>query len=374
MNYLPEVSGTFSKRISRWTAQVSGVVMMRQRLIHRLHQAIPWPASRTVLRRALNEIYGALASQARSYIHAVCANVFRENEGGSADIGLRLCFCGQTVTIPLKSKTAWLDWGQALSAFGRELEVKRTYEFLVGLRYPPRLVLDIGAKYGIHALLFQVCDVRAIAFEPNLYYHAVFRYLCSCNSVQCTLEPLALGATEGTTELCLPKCNAWLGSMDPALEQLSTKRGMQRVKVRQTTVDAWVKARDSAPDIIKIDTEENDVLLGSVQTLRRYRPFVVFRIRSGSDTARDRLMDFFEGADYRICALPLCRDTRPEVLNRLQFKDSEDCNFAALPQTRLHDWPPSFIGQDAILSSNGVDQTISPRGTSEVIATYAVPD
>ncbi|CAA9891487.1 conserved hypothetical protein [Candidatus Methylobacter favarea] len=77
--------------------------------------------------------------------------------------------------MPLTSERFWLDWDTAVSITGHDIEIKQTYEALIGSSEPPELFIDIGANYGTHSLLFLVHQIKTITFEPNASCHDFFQ-------------------------------------------------------------------------------------------------------------------------------------------------------------------------------------------------------
>lgn len=269
--------------------------------------------------------------------------MFRGYTGRFDEGTWKVPFCGRTIKVPLQQDSAWLDWDAALSVLGHETEIKRSYEFLIQLSARPRLILDIGANYGTHSILFLVHGIRTISFEPNAKCHKFFQNLCSHNGVPCPIEPLAVGRQEGVVELWFPETEEWLGTIDPAAKQrLESVGEIVKVEAGQTTVDEYIRRHQLRPDLIKIDTEGNDlnVLLGSLQTLAVCRPLVIFE--SWQDDGRMPAFEFLAAHGYRVCNLPIVPGETPEPLTAAVFSHTGSANFLAVAEEMLAIWPPEF--------------------------------
>jgi len=120
-------------------------------------------ANRTC-RACLNAAYRGLTLDQQATVHARFAKLFRER-GELREPGFwTVRFAGRRVRMPLRPFSMWLDWDNAVSLSGHDIEVKKTYLSLLGSRRRPELFLDIGANYGTHSLLFLVHGVDTIAF------------------------------------------------------------------------------------------------------------------------------------------------------------------------------------------------------------------
>ena len=300
---------------------------------HRTTAIVRWMAARNGTRGVLNSLYRARSWEQRERLHARFAKIFREYDGAFAAGEWDVDFAGRTVRIPLSSSKAWLTWDLALSVVGHEPEIKQTYQTIIDPK--PRLVLDVGANYGTHSLLFLVHGVPTISFEPNPNCHASIRELCAANGVTPTLEPVAVGASEGSVDLWFPERDEWLGTTDAGTrDQLQAQMSLKKLTVRMITIDGYVDAHALTPDVIKIDTEGSDfmVMQGAECTLDRARPVVLFE---SWPAQRDAVATFLGRHRYDICALPLT-SAPPRVLPASEFRSTGVANFVALPRERTY--------------------------------------
>jgi len=302
-----------------------------------LEGLVRWLVSRRATRTCLNLAYNRLAPGRKETVYSLFAKIFREQPQRVAagewwvDVG------GRWAALPLDGRDTWLEWDLAVSMLGHEIEVKHTYLNLIRHRRP-KLFFDIGANYGLHSAFFLLHGIRTVSFEPNPRCHEYFRKFAERNKLPCDLRPVALGATEGWAEIAFPERETWLGSTNPAVvEQVVQVHGAEvtKVRVEQTTLDGFVQRDGRRPDLIKVDTEGNEaaILEGARKTLTTCHPWVIFE--SWRDAERDSLRTFFEGLDYRICALPLQLPRPPLVLERARLLDWPTTNLIALPTRDL---------------------------------------
>lgn len=301
-----------------------------------IERLVRWMAATSSLRMPLNLLYAGLGPRQREAFHAAFSTLFRSGDQ-FVEPGLWFVnFAGKRICLPLSGGQTWLEWDAATAILGHEPEIKITYDFLIRSAKRPRLFFDIGANCGLHSLLHLAHGINTISFEPNEACHQYFRQLCELNEVKCNIQPVALGAEQGSVDLCFPETETWLGSTSPEMKsQLAKRGGVIEIRVAQTTLDRFCEHHDHRPDLIKIDTEGNElqVLRGGLNTLGTCRPMVIFESWVGSN--RDELHRLLDNAGYGICALPLGRDSQPSPLAANPFRESTDNNFIAVPREEL---------------------------------------
>jgi len=111
-------------------------------------------------------------------------------------------------------------------------------------------------------------------------------------------------------------------------ESLGKDFRLSSLLVEQTTLDDFVAQHNCGPDLIKIDTEGNElhILRGSRETLRSLRPLVIFESWPGS---RDGLFRMFKEVGYGISPLPLRPRSPARVLENCSFLEHPGRNFIA---------------------------------------------
>lgn len=175
-------------------------------------------------------------------------------------------------------------------------------------RHVPRggCCIDVGANLGFfttHLADWVGSDGRVAAFEPNPAMAERIRDNLRVNRfTHVDVIEQAVHDQAGPITFYV--------AADPAMSSMNetlTKQVVKTITVEATTLDAYVASAGwSRLDAIKIDVEGNDcrVLLGSQQTLRRFRPFIVFEYKySLRDDAAARVFDLFAELDYQLDGL-----------------------------------------------------------------------
>ena len=270
--------------------------------------------------RLVNVVHRHLSPRGRRrFFHLCCDERWRVEGRWSVD------FAGRRLVLPLARDfgDAWLA---AIGFHGYDPEVHALYEALVRGRNPPRVVFDVGASYGLHALRFLIHGARVIAFEPNPYCHRWFRGWCAANHVACELEPVAVGDGCGRVVLAFPEGRTYLGSI--VRDVRAAWRGPVRtLTVPQVALDSVIAARGVVPDLVKIDTEgaELAVLRGAVDLLGTVQPTLIFEAWPNADVRR-ALWNLLDEHGYHIAAID---GARPRALTRAAFCGAHATNFLA---------------------------------------------
>jgi len=296
---------------------------------------VRWMARHRPTRALLNAVYSSLDYDGKERFHNTFTYLFRGRDESLTAGTWNVRFAGREVRVPLRGRDAWLEWDAATATLGHDVAIKRTYDALLCGPAKPRVFFDIGTNVGLHSLLFLVHGVRTVSFEPNPACHEFIRALAEANGVTPDIRTVALGDREGEIELAFPPGETWLGTtVTDVREQLSSKGRLEKVWARLTTLDNFCRAEGLKPDLVKIDTEGNElaVLEGARETLRSCRPVVIFETWPGKE--RDLLYGFMDNIGYRIAALPMSSTRDAPKMERSQFLTSPDTNFAALPDDR----------------------------------------
>jgi len=239
---------------------------------------------------------------------------------------------GRRLRLPLHQEFA-LSWSAVLAFEGYDVEVHAFYEALLRSPAPPRAVLDVGANHGLHSLKFLAHGARVVSVEPNPACHAYLREACALNGLACEIAPVALGEHPGTVELAIPDGLTYLATTTPGVrDRWASATEVATLGVPQTTVDDLVAARGLVPDLLKIDTEGNElaVLRGARRTLASARPLVVFESWRG-DGNRKPIFEALDAAAYGVDALRFPHRA-PEPMSPETFLASPATNFVAFPR------------------------------------------
>lgn len=283
-------------------------------------------------RSRLNRFFNRLNIDEKAIFQNLACKVFTNREG-RIDEGIWAAeFSGREIKMPLRNESIWLDWDNAVSITGHDFEVKSTYEELIRSEFRPRVFFDIGANYGTHSLLFLRHDIRTVTFEPNPACVTAFEELCRLNGFDGEAEKVAVGDRNEIVGFWFPTKHTWLGTMvDSTRELLSTEHELEKIEVRLITVDSYAAQRELKPDLIKIDTEGNElnVVRGAISTIRTAKPLIIFEANQLSDRAD--LWDIFLELEYAICELPIAAREGNRPLAIKEFIDGDGFNFMALP-------------------------------------------
>lgn len=321
----PAKSMTFSEATLRGINRFASSRRLAQRLL-------AWLVCRQPARAALNRLYDRFTfSECRAF-HAVFAKIFRDRSP-SMEAGVwEVTFADRTIRIPLQPETLWLDWDTGVSIRGNDIEVKETYEFLVASPFCPRYVVDVGANYGTHSLLFLSHGVRVVAFEPNPACHPIFTRLLRANGLDGKMEALAVGDAEAMVQLVFPERETWLGAIRPrAAPALREHSELRQARVQMICLDAYLAVHGIVPDLVKIDTEgfEGAVLRGAQKTLTAHAPLVVFEANDRAE--RPALRALLSRLAYEVFALPV-KERSLKRLGEREFLESKGTNFMAIPR------------------------------------------
>jgi FkbM family methyltransferase len=137
------------------------------------------------------------------------------------------------------------------------------------------LVFDIGAHVGDRVGAFRRLGARVVAAEPQPAVVRLLR-LMYWRDREVTIEPVAVGAREGTVDLSINVANPTVSTashqfIDAArdADQWREQRWTRTERVPMTTLDALI-ARHGLPAFIKIDVEgfEAEALAGLTQPVK----------------------------------------------------------------------------------------------------------
>ncbi len=281
-------------------------------------------------RRLVNALYLAMSGRQQEEFYWFFANLFEDSSASVQEGDWKIRFAGKRLVLPLTNQNISLEWASAVAILGHDYDVKRTYEQLIKAGRV-KVFFDVGANFGLHSLLFLAHGIETISFEPNPNCHAFQRRLSAMNELTCDIQPVALGEHEGAVSLWYPENLTWFGTTDHSMRDRLSE-ALNQIEVEQTTLDEFVKRSGRPPELIKIDTEGNElnVLKGSLLTLNEHSPLVIFESWQGLSPRKD-LFSFFEQVDYTVASLPLPEKGKAPALDERGFLESEAINFIARP-------------------------------------------
>lgn len=184
------------------------------------------------------------------------------------------------------------------------LPLKWCYEQLI--RYPAATLIDVGASTGCYTLLAKHHPgLTVYAFEPVPQVHDVLETNVRLNDLGTRVWTYPAGVSNYTGEGMLHSIKAIGGSGVSMVDGTpSLHKDYDNLKVQVVTLDAFCAEFKVAPRFIKIDVEggEKRVLEGAVNTIDRYKPFLLLEYaQSNADQYGDKvweLVKFVEETGY----------------------------------------------------------------------------
>jgi FkbM family methyltransferase len=173
------------------------------------------------------------------------------------------------------------------------------------LMMPGQVMFDLGANVGFYTLIGSrmVGDGgRVIAFEParrNLPY--LHRHLALNNIKNCEVIEAAVSSKEETVFFDV--------STLPVSGHISQNREQPGYEVLTVVLDDLVNAgKIPPPDVIKCDIEgaEYEALIGTRQTLRKYRPTIVLATHGAE--VHGRCCELLKDLGYEVTSLSKDKD------------------------------------------------------------------
>lgn len=278
-------------------------------------------------RQAVNALHRAWPlRQKRRFFHYFAAEPISFDGTWTVDVA------GRALRLPMRRDFP-LSWLAVVAFHGYDSELHQLYEELLTSPHRPRLMIDVGANHGLHALKFLAHGVRAVAVEPNPACHAYFRQACVLNGFACEVHGVALAETPGEAELAIPGVATYRATMMADVRaRWASEIPVTAVRAPQTTLDAFAAAHDLRPDLVKIDTEggELGVLGGAAEMLATVQPTILFESWPG-DATRPALFALLDAAGYAISALRF-HSPEPGPLDVVTFTGSPATNFLARPR------------------------------------------
>ncbi len=151
--------------------------------------------------------------------------------------------------------------------------------------------IDVGANIGTHSIPFAAKGVLVHAFEPSPTARRILEEKAKeYNSI--IIYPYALGSKEVSAQLFLHDCS----SCDSLIHKATYFTG-RTAAVKIKTLDSF---NIQNVGIIKIDTEgyEEEVLLGSLETIKREKPRIILEVHEPLAKNGRRLTSILKSLGY----------------------------------------------------------------------------
>lgn len=197
------------------------------------------------------------------------------------------------------------------------------------------MAVDVGAHLGLMTLSFSRMFSHVLSFEPNLFNFNMLRANVALNGItNVTLfshalysHPVELSLSAQDRQevpLTLRDDGTFDGDMSANLGAYSfDEHGTGVFQNEARTLDSFELA-DVA--FVKVDVQgaDGEVLLGSIETIRRCRPVVVFewetRLSEGFSVTLDRVLTLFNSLEYDVDILLARADKQVDYIARPRSK------------------------------------------------------
>jgi FkbM family methyltransferase len=152
---------------------------------------------------------------------------------------------------------------------------------------------DIGANIGAVSLMLSKKISKlglCYAFEPGLVQFKRLLNNIKINNLQKTIKPINIALSDSNNYLNWQEDSDNLGNAS-----CTNVIGDQTIKVKAKKLDDFVKKHKiNKVDFIKIDVEgmEYEVLKGSIETIRKYKPIIYYETRLEFEMGRKRKVLF----------------------------------------------------------------------------------
>ncbi|MFY7068697.1 FkbM family methyltransferase [Nocardiopsis changdeensis] len=162
-------------------------------------------------------------------------------------------------------------------------------------RTRPGAVLDVGSGVGVYAMLAATRSRRPVfAFEPTPEIALAARSAAEATGRGFTVVEAALSNHNGSAYLRRARHNDMCNTIG-----LPRRQDLSGTTVRAATLSRWCESEGCSPAVVKIDTAgtEPDVVAGGLGVLRRFRPWLLVRVRPGRGL-EERLMALLDPLEY----------------------------------------------------------------------------
>lgn len=193
--------------------------------------------------------------------------------------------------------------GMVINRDGRfekwSLEAVRDFLLDRGLWRTDATVLDVGANIGNHAVFFAQDFAAVHAFEPHPKAAMLLRFNAEGRPI--TVHTVAASDASGQAILKSSAINLGHSSLGTG-----DANGLEEFEVEMMRIDDLGALRDADIAMMKVDVEgaELSVLKGSVETVSRCRPVILFEQDAADFTNQtSETIEFIRDLDYRFFAI-----------------------------------------------------------------------
>ena len=177
-------------------------------------------------------------------------------------------------------------------------------------------VFDVSAFHGLMSIVASRAvgpRGRVVAFEPNpRSIDHLNRHLALNRCKNVTVEPLGVMEVEQELEFYpQPGDSSWNSSF--VREFVDPNHAVEPMRIKCTTLDAYVAKTGLVPRLIKIDTEGTEflVLRGATELIRRHQPKLLMEFNPASaeraGTSIQAIQDYLTSLNYRLHVIPAKR-------------------------------------------------------------------
>ena len=172
-------------------------------------------------------------------------------------------------------------------------ELKILFQILNIHSFPKRTAVDVGANIGNHSIFFAQQFDKVVAIEPN---QDVFDLLSFNSRRHQNIVPICrgIGSKEGVMSIETQEQNSGGSTL---IEASNCSMGRT---IKMTTLDNLSQGLDNV-DLIKMDVEgfEHEVIDGAKQTIRKYKPLIVFEQGLQKEADMNKLKQLFDELGYK---------------------------------------------------------------------------
>lgn len=152
---------------------------------------------------------------------------------------------------------------------------------LINKQIKPNIIIDIGTQKSFYLTFYQTISEKVFGFEPNIdSYYSIYSDVK--HEPDIALYNEAVGTTVGTVEFYACKPDRSFSVADRGAVDVLLNKGWFKEEdfetrfVQQTTLDERFQSEPAKIDLIKADTEWDDlnVIRGGLSVINEHRPLL----------------------------------------------------------------------------------------------------